>query len=183
MRENRTMPEMITLPLGYGDVRRAPGGMQIALGPDTNGMPYIVRVEQTAAIALKDAMLANTRFMVEVNPADDRITAVLYAPYDDDHYGSIARVEIHQPTESLISGISWEAPDADWPKLAAAIQDVERLPMLSVTNEEWRPESFHLCQECGRPVFESASTVMITGGMGFLLLCEPCAAEKIKPIR
>jgi hypothetical protein len=167
--------------LRYTDIRRAPGGVQFTFGPGPEG-PIIIRLAYKTFIRLYNSALQGKRWNGPLGQAPNgSITGLVFMPPTDHDYGCLLLCNVVDgangaPDTGVV--LRWNANDEDWQELGQKFRDwYKKLPrpLDTEATEGWQPEEYHLCTECGRPVFDSAPTMMGPGRNSFLgIMCEPC---------
>lgn len=167
----------------YVDIRRAVGGIQFTIGPLPDGRPWIMRLAYETAAAFSDALTANTVWGAPLGvAADDTMYAIIYEPGDGGGWIIYAHLSGDIPERAAEWGCAAEALH----NVAALLRDhaPDKLaPLPGDPEAPWSPEDFHLCGGCGRPVFDSMPTMMVTspsaGGL-IGMMCESCGIREME---
>ena len=168
----------------YVDVRQTVGGIQFTIGPLPDGRPWIMRLAYETAASFSEALTANTLWGAPLSVPDSNGTAyaIIYEPGDGGGWITYARLRGEQADTMA----EWACAAVNLRDIAAALRDHapgKLAPLPGDPAAPWAPEDFHLCSGCGRPVFDSMSTMMVispaTGGrIGFM--CESCGGREME---
>jgi hypothetical protein len=116
-------------------------------------------------------------------PGTDGIAyAITYEPGDGGGWITYARLN----GDELESVAEWGYAAEHLRDLGAVLGEHapgELPPLPGDPAAPWSPEDFHLCSGCGRPVFDSMPTMMVTspstGGL-IGMMCEPCGIREVE---
>lgn len=162
------------------DVRRAAGGLQLAIG-GRGYKPFMLRIPYARAADLIAALARDQQWVQGSALSDMRIS--FYSPHAPNSrsgmFGSAEEID------GVATILQWFTADMkDWRELGRQMREVTKLPHMP--DGEWIVEDFMQCQNCWRPVFDSDPSVMVPGytpgpdgampGIGVAMICTNCAA-------